>query len=134
MSILTSNTWLKRVLVADAVVSGAVAVLQLTATRSLAELTGLTASLLLGTGVFLVGYVALLFAMASRPRLPVGLVWFVILGNVGWAAGALLVAASGLTSLGVAFALLHAVAVLAFAGLELQGLRTSPRSDVLATS
>jgi hypothetical protein len=125
MSIVYPNTWLKRVLVADAVVSGAVALLQLAAAKRVSELTGLSASLLIGTGAFLVAYVALLLTLASRSRLPASLLWLVIVGNVGWAAGALVVATGGLPGLGIALAAIHAVAVTTFAALEYQGLRTS---------
>lgn len=127
MSTLVRTPFLARVLVADAVVSGAVALLQLLAMARVAELTGLSGSLLLGTGWFLVGYVALLFVLASRARLPAALVWLVIVGNMGWAAGALVIAASRLPALGIAFSAVHAAAVLVFAALEYLGMRASPR-------
>ena len=130
MTLVRPNTFLKRALIADAIVSGAVALAQLSAPGLIAQWTGLAPALLLGTGVFLVGYVALLATLASRSQLLAAWLWFVIAGNVAWAAGALLVIeTSGLPGLGIAFAAVHALAVLSFAALEYQGLRTSARES-----
>lgn len=127
MTQIRPNSFLKRALIADAVVTGAVALAQLSATGLIVEWTGLAPALVTGTGVFLVGYVALLVALVTRARLPAAWLWLVIAGNAGWAAGALLVIeASELPAFGSAFAAVHALATLTFALLEYQGLRTSP--------
>ena len=123
MTSIISSSFLKRVLLADAAVSGAVALLQLVAAKQLAALTGLPAGLLLGTGVFLVGYVTLLVVLAMRSRVWTGMIWLVIVGNLSWAVAAWVVAATvPSTLLGEAFAALHALAVTAFAYLEYRGL------------
>lgn len=126
MTSIIPSSFLKRVLLADAGVSGAVALLQLVATKQLAALTGLPASLLLGTGIFLVGYVTLLVVLAKRSSVWSSMIWLVIVGNLGWALAALVVAATlPVALLGEAFAAVHAVAVTAFAYLEYRGLGVS---------
>jgi hypothetical protein len=126
MTSIIANPFLKRALLADAAVSGAVALLQLALPGRLAAWTGLPSALLLGTGAFLVGYVALLVALASRARVLPALIWFVIAGNAGWGIAALIVSQSlSLSALGQAFAIVHASAVFAFAALEYRGLKTS---------
>jgi hypothetical protein len=139
MHMIQSSRLLKFALFADAVVSGAVALLQLLAGKLLAGLLALPAVLLLESGVFLVAYVALLVALATRRRLWSWLVWAVIAGNVAWAVGCvgllkLLPALGGdgsdgggpASPLGVAFLLVQAFTVLTFALLEWRGWRVSP--------
>lgn len=126
MTSIIPSSFLKRVLLADAGVSGAVALLQLVATKPLAALTGLPAGLLLGTGSFLVGYVTLLVVLAKRSSVWSSLIWLVIVGNLAWAMAALVVAATlSVAPLGAAFAAVHAIAVTAFAFLEYRGLGVS---------
>lgn len=129
MNSIVPSTFLKRALLADACVSGAVALLQLVASKPLATYTGLSSSLLLGTGVFLVAYVSLLIVLALRESVQARLIWLVIAGNLGWAIAALSLAAlQPLAALGCAFALVHAVAVTTFAYLEYRGLGASEHS------
>ena len=119
---------LKLALTVDALVSGAVAVLQLTAAGWLSELLLIPRMLLVETGVFLVAYALILVVLARSPKLWSALVGLVIVGNLGWAAGCALLLASGVlapSGLGVAFVALHIVAVVAFAGLEYMGLKAS---------
>jgi hypothetical protein len=128
MNSIAPSRFLKRALLADAAVSGAVAVLQLVAASLLAAETGLPGALLKGTGLFLIAYVALLITLATRQRLWPALIWFVIIGNVGWAIAAIAVTQTlPLSTLGHAFAAVHAVAVTVFAGLEYRGL--APRES-----
>ena len=125
------SRFLKRALGADALVSGAVALLQLLAAGALAEQLALPGALLLGTGVFLLGYVALLVMLARAQRVPAALILLVVAGNVLWAVGALgwLLGDSLTTNIwGEAWLLLHVAAVLVFAALEWAGLRASPMS------
>ncbi|HTU64165.1 MAG TPA: hypothetical protein VMF89_37125 [Polyangiales bacterium] len=129
MTSIIPSSFLKRVLLADAGVSGAVALLQLVATKQLAALTGLPVGLLLGTGIFLVGYVTLLIVLAKRSSVWSSMIWLVIVGNLGWAIAALVVAATLPTALlGEAFAAVHAIAVTTFAYLEYRGLGVSGSS------
>ena len=133
MQTIVPNTFLKRVLWADAAVSGAVALLQLAVPALLAAQTGLPNALLVGTGLFLVGYVAWLITLATRARLWTPLLWFVIAGNAGWAVAALVVSlALPLAALGQGFAFVHAAAVSVFAWLEYRGLSDSSRDPTEA--
>ena len=126
-SILPSRL-LKTMLLADAVVSGAVALLQLSAAGWLASFLELPRALLVETGVFLVAYVALLLVLASRAQVWSGLVWLVVLGNLGWAVGCIALLASNAMSpnaLGALFLVLHALTVVLFANFEFVGLKAS---------
>ena len=70
---------------ADALVSAAVAALQLLFTAWLAESLQLPSALLVQTGVFLIAYANLLLWLASRARLARAWIGLVIVGNIGWA-------------------------------------------------
>jgi hypothetical protein len=128
MNFRLPSSLLKTTLWADAAVSGSVAVLQLVLTDWLADWLGISSPLLSGSGLFLVAYVALLVLMARAQRLPEPLVWLVIGGNAGWAAGCLVLALAGpaqTSAWGAAYLVLQALAVLAFAALQWLGLRRS---------
>ena len=125
MQTIHPNRLLRGALLADAVVSGAVALLQLALAGPLAELLRLPSSLLLGSGAFLVAYVVLLIVLARSARAWTALIWIVVLGNLAWAVGCvgLMFGADAKPSaLGVAFLGVQAVAVLTFAALEYKGL------------
>lgn len=128
MKTLLPSRFLQRVLLADAVVSMLVALLQLAFARALAELLGLSHALLFETGVFLAGYAVLLVWLARGKPVPAPLLWFLVTGNVGWALGCLAVdIIEGPGALGLAYLALQALTVLAFAGLEFAGIRGSAR-------
>jgi hypothetical protein len=119
---------LKTALTVDALSGAGTASLQLLMPRLLADQLGLPMALLLETGLFLVGLAALLAFLASRERVAAPLIWAIVIGNVGWSAGCVLLAATGLvtpTPLGIAFLLLQAAVVLALAAWEAAGLRAS---------
>jgi hypothetical protein len=119
---------LKFALCADAAASAALAGGQLMFPALLAQHLSLPAMLLTETGIFLVGYVLMLLALASMARVWAAAIQFVVIGNVGWAIGCLALAATPLVSpsgLGVAFLLFQAVSVLLFAWLQRAGLRAS---------
>jgi hypothetical protein len=125
---VTPSGALRAALCADAVVSGAAAALQLLAGNALNAATGLPSPLLLGTGVFMVGYVALLALLASRARLWRPLVGLVIVGNGLWALGCVALAFDGpaaINGLGQAYLLVHALGVALLAAWQAFGLRRS---------
>ena len=135
MQTVHSSPLLKFALLIDAVVSGAMGVLQLSAAAALATLLELPQAVLLGTGEFLVVYALLLVGLATRARLWSALVMFIVLGNALWALACVaLLAASTLApnALGAVFVLLQAVAVVVFAALEWRGLRTSAPAGAAA--
>lgn len=128
MSIFASPRFLPRVMWADAASCAATGALQLAATSLLADLTGLPAPLLTGTGFFLLAYALAAGWMARRQPQPRTLIGLVALGNLGWALGCVaLVFASGLalSAWGVAWVAAQAVVVLALADLQWAGLRAT---------
>ena len=129
MSSVTPSDLLKKALAADAVVSGAVAVLQLAIPDALSRLLLLPRGLLVETGLFLVAYTLLLIVLARSARVWSPLILVIVVGNVAWAAGCAVLLGTGQLQpsiLGIAFVAQQAVAVLVFAGLEYFGLRESP--------
>jgi hypothetical protein len=131
MQTIQPSPFLQRVLLADAVVSGAVAIVQVAFAEWLAGLLRLPSPLLTGTGFFLVGYVVLLAVLARTRRLWAGLIWLVVVGNAAWAVGCVGLAMFFTTqpsAFGMAFLTVQAITVLIFAALEFHGLTNSHRS------
>lgn len=126
MNLVRPSPLLRAALWLDAVGSGAVALLQLTAADPLAGWTGLARPLLMETGVLMLGWVALMVWLARHGRPPRALLQAVIGGNLAWA-----LAAGALAALlhpplpGLALLALHMVAVTAFALLQAMGLARS---------
>jgi hypothetical protein len=119
---------LKFALVADAIVTGTVAALQLLLAQSLADYLLLPHSLLMGTGAFLAAYTLMLILLANGKTLWKPIVLVVVAGNVGWAIGCIALLTKELVvpnGLGVAFVLLHVLATLAFAALQFAGMKAS---------
>lgn len=128
MSIFASPRFLRRVMAADALSCAATGALQLGLTDALARLTGLPTALLVGTGVFLLAYAALAAWMARQAVPPRRLIGLVVVGNLAWAVGGVVLLASGLvvqTALGVAWVLAQAVVVVVLAELQWMGLRAT---------
>lgn len=126
MSSIHPALLLRRALLLDAAGSAAVGLLQLAATAPLAAQTTLPGALLLESGLFMLPYAALLLWMQRRAALPRALVLLVIVGNAGWALGAL---GAGVllqpAALGWAWLAVHALWVLAMAALQRAGLARS---------
>ncbi len=136
MNTIFPSRFLKLALIADALVSGAVAALQLVAAAWLSELLNLPKPLLIDTGVFLVGYTILLVLLARSTTVWSLIIGVVIIGNIGWAIACIGLLASGSVSpnvLGVAFVIVQAVAVLVFAAMEYSGLRASKSAGAATT-
>ncbi|MDO9560969.1 MAG: hypothetical protein Q7J60_05060 [Bradyrhizobium sp.] len=122
------STFLSRALLADAVVTGAVALLQTFGAGLLAPMLNLPQSLVLGTGLFLIAYTALVGWLGTRQAMPRALVAIVIAGNAAWALGSIALMLSGWVSpslLGYAFIAIHAISTGVFAELQYIGLRKS---------
>lgn len=130
-NLIQPSPFLRRVLWADAAVSGAVGAVMALGAGTLQRLLGLPAPLLAIAGIALFPYAAYLVWLATRAAVPRAAVWVPIVLNVVWAAdGLLLLFAAGIapTGLGEAFIALQIVTVLAFAELEFIGLRRAPMS------
>ncbi len=120
--------YLRAVLAADAVSAGAMGVLLLFAPAVLLDLLGLPAWLTHGAGLALLPFAAFVGWVASRPVPPLAAVWTVVALNVAWAIESVVTVAGGFvtaTPLGVAFVLVQAALVAAFAAVQVAALRQS---------
>ncbi len=119
-------TWLKRILLIDAVVTAAMGLGLLAAADSLARLFGLQAALLQGAGAVLVPFAALLAWAASQRAPSRRLVLTLIIGNVLWVIDSVLLLFTpwiSPNSLGLAFVLGQAFAVAVLASGQFVGAR-----------
>lgn len=117
----TSNLSLRRILLVDAVISGATGILMLAAATLLGRWLGLPASLLRYAGFSLLPFAVLVLYLAKRDVLPRGGVWMVIALNAAWVvASAALLLLGGVepSPIGYAFVIVQAVAVGALAELQ----------------
>ena len=126
MSLFRMSSFLRRVLLADALMSGAAGLLMLLGAGLLTQTLDLPATLLRTAGLILLPYAAFVVYVANRSQRV--LVWAVILINALWAIDSVVLLLSGWVApnaLGYAFVLVQAVAVAVFAELEYVGLRRS---------
>jgi hypothetical protein len=129
MSIVNSPKFLRYVLLADSASCVATGAAQVLLAPTLAELFHLPASLLMGAGVFLLAYAAVVAFIGTRQAIPRGFVWLFVAGNFGWAAACVaLLAATSLhpSVLGQAWVITQAVTVVVLAELQWAGLRARP--------
>ena len=120
------TSFLRHVLWADAIVSGATGLLLAAAAGTLEPILQLPAGLLRGAGIALLPFVAVVAAIARRDVLPRGAVWGVIACNAIWAIASVALLVTDWidpNALGVAFILFQAVFVAALAELQILGLR-----------
>lgn len=121
---------LRRVVLADAAVSGAAAVLQLAAAAPLSQWLAIDAAWLRGAGAVLLVWTAFLSGALSRRELSAPVVWTIIGVNAAWIAASVLVLVEGAiapNALGLAFVLTQAAVVAVFAELQFFGLRRQQR-------
>ncbi|MDY7231054.1 hypothetical protein [Hyalangium rubrum] len=129
MSTLTAS-WnlLRRVLLADGVISGSTGLLMLLAASPLGGLLGLNVDLLRIAGLSLLPFAAFLVYLAARGNISRRVVWAIVVLNLLWVIDSVLLMVSGWaepTTLGYLFTSFQALAVAAFAGLQYVGLRRS---------
>jgi hypothetical protein len=130
---INPSLFLRRAIQADAVFSGASAVLLTLGAGALAPLLSLPEALLSETGLFLIAYTALVGWLGTRQAMPNALVVIVIAGNAAWAVASIALLFSGTVTpnlLGEAFVVIQAIVVGALGGLQYVGWRRS--SDALA--
>jgi len=122
------SLFLRRAILADAIFSGASAVLLTFGAGVLAPLLNLPEALLRETGLFLIAYAALAGWLGTRPSMPRALVLIVIAGNAAWTIASIALLFSGAVTpnlSGQAFVAIQAIAVGALAELQYIGLRRS---------
>ena len=128
-----ASMFLRRAIQADAIVSGAMAVLLTSAASTVAPLLNLPEVLLRESGLFLIAYAALVGWLGIRATIPKAMVWLIVVGNALWTVASIALLFSADVSpnlLGELFVAMQAIAVGAFAQLQYVGLR---RSSVVAT-
>jgi hypothetical protein len=130
---INPSLFLRRAIQADAVFSGASAVLLTLGAGALAPLLNLPEALLSETGLFLIAYTALVGWLGTRQVMPKALVVVVIAGNAAWAVASIALLFSGTVTpnlLGEGFVVIQAIVVGALGELQYVGWRRS--SDALA--
>lgn len=123
---ISITPFLRNALNADAVVSGAAALLMIAGAPFLSPLLGLPTSLLVGAGLLLVPFVAFLVWLARRSSASRLTLVDVVAINAIWVAASTGLLLSGLvapTILGIAFVAAQALAVAVFAELQYVGMR-----------
>ena len=124
MSVQQSSHFLRRVLILDAVASGAIAALLVAAAGLIHGMLGLPLSLLRGAGLVLLPYVAFVAFVATRERIEPAAVWVIIISNALWASASvllLLLGAIAPTGLGIAFVVAQAAVVALLGELQYMG-------------
>ena len=130
---INPSLFLRRAIQADAVFSGASAVLLTLGAGALAPLLSLPEALLSETGLFLIAYTALVGWLGTRQAMPKALVVILITGNAAWAVASIALLFSGTVTpnlLGEGFVVIQAIVVGALGELQYVGWRRS--SDALA--
>jgi hypothetical protein len=125
---INPSVFLRRAVLADAIFSGASALLLTFGAGALAPLLNLPEALLRETGLFLIAYAALVGWLGTRQSMPKALVLIVIAGNAAWTIGSIALLFSGAVTpnlLGEAVVAIQAIATGAFAELQYIGLRKS---------
>jgi hypothetical protein len=122
---------LRLALLADAVASGATALLLVAGAGVLERWFALPVGLMREAGLVLIPYVVLVAAVASRPATPVATVTAIIAINAAWTAASVLLLLGGWVSptlFGIAFVLAQALAVAAFGVIQYLCLRQAVTS------
>lgn len=128
MPISVPSSIFRLALIADAIASGAIALLLLAGAGFLAGLLGLPADLLRYAGFALVPFVVFVAFVGTRREIPRGAAGAIVVLNFAWAAASVALLVSGWvspTTLGYVFVLVQALAVAIFAELQWIGLRRS---------
>lgn len=122
-----NSTFLRRVLLADAVVSGAAGLVMIVAAALLAPLVNLPEGLLQIAGAILVPWFVALMWLARLNTIPRTGVMAVIAVNAAWVLGSVAVLFTFAPSLfGDGFVMAQAVAVGLFAELQIVALKREP--------
>ena len=128
MTYAQSSSFLRRVLLIDAVISGATGVMLIAGADLLQDWLAVPAMLARGAGLSLIPFALLVGYLATRRNMSRAGVWAVIVCNALWAVDSILLLVGGLvspTALGTTFIVAQALAVAILAELEYVGLRRS---------
>jgi hypothetical protein len=125
---INPSLFLRRAIVGDAIITGAMAVLLVAAAGLLGSLLSLPESFLREVGIFLIVYAALVGFLGSRELMPKLFVVLVIGANALWAIDSIVLLFTSWVQpnmLGQAFVVMQAVAVAVIAELQYIGLKRS---------
>lgn len=120
------SSYLRKVLLADAVISGAAGLAMIGGADFTHGLLGLPSALIFWSGVALIPFVTMLALIVRAGAAPKGLLVAIIGINFAWVAGSLFVAFGPMfapTLLGQAFIVAQAATVFLLAELQVTGLR-----------
>jgi len=123
---ITVTPFLRNVLHADALISGAAGLLMMLGAPLLSPLLELPAELLFWAGVVLVPFVAMLVVIARRAAVSRLVMIDIIAINIVWVVASFGLLVSGLVApnaLGIAFVVAQALAVAVFAELQVVAIR-----------
>jgi hypothetical protein len=126
MNLHQSSIVLRRWLLADAAISGAAGLMMLIGAGALDHLLGIPAALLRVAGIALLPFSGMVWYLSRQEAISRPIVLTVVALNAGWVAGSFLLLVSGWiapTSVGVAFVILQALVVAAFAEFQYTALR-----------
>lgn len=125
---VTISPFLRNALLADAAISGAAGVLMIAGAGLLGPLLDIPEPLLFWSGVVLIPYVALLFALSRRQAAPRLLLLDIVFINGLWVAASFGILLAGVVEpnlLGSAFVVVQAIAVGLLGVLQFAGIRGS---------
>jgi hypothetical protein len=128
MTSIRASSLLRRVLVVDAVSSGALGVAMIAFAELFASLLQLPVELVSEAGIVLLPFAAFVGFVASRPEPTRIAVWIIIALNAVWVVDSIMLLFTGWVApngLGYAVVIAQAAAVLVLADLEYMGLRRS---------
>jgi hypothetical protein len=120
------SSFVRRILVADAILSGATGVIMLAGSGVLEGLLGVPATLLRYAGASLLPFAMVVTWLARRDDVSTAGVWAVIAANALWALDSVVLLFTGWvapTALGYTFIVFQAALVALFAELQYVGLR-----------
>jgi hypothetical protein len=129
MTSIRASSLLRRVLVVDAVFSGASGVAMIAFAGAFASLLQLPVELISEAGIVLLPFAAFVGFVASRGAPSRLAVWTIIAINIFWAVDSIVLLFSGWVApnaLGYAVVIAQAAGVLVLADLEYMGLKRSP--------
>jgi hypothetical protein len=129
MTSIRASSFLRRVLIVDALISGASGVAMFALADVFASLLQLPVDLVREAGIILLPFAAFVGFVASRQEPARLAVWAIIAMNILWVVDSILLLFSGWVApnvLGYVFVIAQAAMVLVLADLEYMGLKRSP--------
>lgn len=133
MTSIRASSLLRRVLIVDAVASGASGIAMIAFAEVLANLLQLPVDLLSEAGIVLLPFAAFVGFVASRAEPSRFAVWAIIVLNVVWVVDSIVLLFTGWVApnaLGYAFVIAQAAGILVLAELEYVGYRKSRGHEV----